>query len=300
MSDVSVIGDVRSLQEEQFSPSSKVDMVGEHRRAKQKADRAGLMGNHQRCWLWGRNAVLETLQAARWKPLELIVSRQLPRSVLAQVEPLAHALKIPLMPVEAERLTELCHARDHQGLAARMPPFPYQSVSDLLESAHSPALLVLLDCVQDPFNLGAICRAAHVFGADGVLMGARNQVEITSQVARSSAGAINRLNIARGDSAADIAKLLRTRGVQVVGTSPKQATLLPLFDFRQPVAIVIGNEGAGMSDAVLAECDALVTIPQATTFDSLNAAVSAGVILYEAHRQRLSLGATGPGSGISR
>jgi 23S rRNA (guanosine2251-2'-O)-methyltransferase len=259
-------------------------MVGQ-RRKKQRSKKA-MMGNHQNSWLRGRNAIVETLEAGRWLPNELVLSDQLAEEAHKPIVDSATVLQVPFEIVSHERVTQLCGARDHQGVIARMPPFPYLDVESVIEQASELPLFLILDSLQDPFNFGSVCRSAGVFGVSGVFVAETGQAEVNSQVARSSAGAINRLKIARSQSLIETTDLLNKSGVRVVATSPHAKRRIDELDCSEPLAVVIGNEGAGVSEELLARCDELVTIPQATGFESLNAAVSTGIVLYEIHRQR--------------
>jgi 23S rRNA (guanosine2251-2'-O)-methyltransferase len=261
-------------------------MVGQ-RRKKQRSKKA-MMGNHQKSWLHGRNAIVETLEAGRWLPYELVLSEQLTEEVSKAIIDAASVLQVPFEIASHERLTQLCHARDHQGVIARMPPYPYLDVATVIERASDPGLFLILDRLQDPFNFGSVCRSASVFGVDGVFVAEADQADVNSQVARSSAGAINRLRIARDESLAETADRLKSAGVQTVATSSRAEIQVDQLDCTIPTAVIIGNEGAGVSDELLERCDQLVTIPQATGFESLNAAVSTGIVLYEIHRQRIA------------
>lgn len=245
-----------------------------------------MMGNHQKSWLHGRNAIVETLEAGRWLPNELVLSEQLAEEIVRPIIDAASVLQVPFEVAPHERLTQLCHARDHQGVIARMPPYPYLDVTAVIERASVPGLFLVLDRLQDPFNFGSVCRSASVFGVDGVFVAEAGQAEVNSQVARSSVGAINRLKIARDECLSAIADRLKSAGVQTVATSPRAERHVDQLDCTIPTAVIIGNEGAGVSDELLSRCDNLVTIPQATGFESLNAAVSTGIVLYEIHRQR--------------
>lgn len=288
-------------------------MVGQRRRSPR---RKRLAGNHQRSWLWGRNAVIETLRAGRWMPLELVLADSADATLAAQVRDFAEAGDVPLKVETTDRLTDLVHARDHQGLLARMPEFPYSSVRDILEQAAeharhvsrgpelefnvenqtgadktnqplaAPELCLILDAIQDPFNFGAICRVACIYGVDGVITGSHSQAEVTPHVVRSSAGAVSRLDIARVEELADSVTEFKTAGFKVVGTSPRAELTIDQSDLTGPLAFIIGSEGPGLGETLEAECDELVRIPQAVSFDSLNAAVSAGILCYEIHRQR--------------
>jgi 23S rRNA (guanosine2251-2'-O)-methyltransferase len=147
-------------------------------------------------------------------------------------------------------------------------------------------LCVLLDRVQDPYNFGAMLRSAEVFAADAVFIGEREQVGVTSMVARSSAGAVNRVPIVRVAELEAAADRLRARGLTLVGASEKGEGILTGVDFTRPVAVMIGSEGVGIRDSLTSRCERLVRIPQAGRIGSLNAAVAASIFLYEARRQR--------------
>ena len=129
-------------------------------------------------------------------------------------------------------------------------------------------------------------RSAHVLGVDALFVPTHGQVPVTALVARSSAGAVSHMRIAQADDLLKLSKLLRSRGVRLIGTSQHAHQPVDACDLKSASAIVIGNEGSGIRDELLAACDELVTIPQFGTVESLNAAVSAGILFYEAQRQR--------------
>lgn len=248
-----------------------------------------LMGSHQKCWLWGRNVVLETLRAAVWKPHELLHAPDLAPAVLDEVRRLAAERNIPLASATDSRFRDLIRAEDHQGLAARMPPFPYRDGVDVLAGLGAKPFVLLLDGIQDPFNFGAILRSAEILGVDAVFVGEARQAEVTAQVVRSSAGAVNHLALARVESLAGIAEELRSRGVPVWAASEKGTRPPWEIDLSGATALVIGNEGTGVSAELAARCDGALSIPQPGRTNSLNAAVAAGILCYEIHRQRSGL-----------
>lgn len=254
-----------------------------HRRGKGKQK---LLGSHQKCWIWGRNLVLETLAAGRWRILDLHLSDDLPASQREAAFRLAHERGLAPVTGDAESLTRLCHSSEHQGFLARMTEFPYEPAEALLAALPARPFCVVLDGIQDPYNFGAIVRSAEVFGADAVFIGERGQVGVTSMVARSSVGAVNRIPIGRVPDLVALARELKARGVAVVGASEKAERALMTCDLRGGTAIVIGNEGVGPTPGMLACCDPLVAIPQVGRIGSLNAAVAAGIFFYEVRRQR--------------
>ena len=258
-------------------------MVERYRRRNAKS---AMLGNHQKCWLWGRHVVTETLRAARWPVLELHAIDRLTEQELAFVEQWSHSTGGVLTVGSFDRLTKLCHSREHQGFLAKMAEFPYDSVDEAFANASQPALFGLLDGLQDPHNFGAVIRSAHVLGVGALFVSTRGQVAVTSQVARSSAGAVNHIPIAQAEDVVSLAAEMRTRGIRVIGTSQLAARTIDSCDLTHAVAIAIGNEGVGISQELLAECDELVRIPQFGAVESLNASVSAGILFYEAQRQR--------------
>jgi 23S rRNA (guanosine2251-2'-O)-methyltransferase len=258
---------------------------------KRKKNRRGvaLAGSHQRCWLWGRNAVLETLRAERWQPFELIVAERLDPAIRSEITALAESRGIDLQKLPFDELTQRCRSTEHQGLMAKMPEFPYASLDEVTATrADSPAppFVVVLDSIQDPHNFGAIVRSAEVLGASGVIVGERSQSDVTPHVARTSAGAVNHVPIARVDDLGAAVATLRERGFQVLGAAGEAEREIQQLDCTGPLALVIGNEGTGLSEELRGLCDELVRIPQVGRTESLNAAVAAGILCYEVRRQR--------------
>lgn len=252
-----------------------------------RSSKQPLLGSHQRSWIWGRNLVTETLRAGRWTPYEL----RLTPDVEAELHELAALRDVPIEIETPARLTQLCGATDHQGVLAKMPPFPYAAADELLKavqasSGERPPFFVITDHLQDPYNFGAIVRNAECFGAAGVFIPTDKQVGVTSQVARSSVGAVNHLPIARVEHLLPFAEQLQQQGITLVAASEHATTSLHEADLSGPIAIVIGNEGVGIDKSLLAKCDLAVRIPLAGSVNSLNAAVASGILLYEAARQR--------------
>lgn len=262
-------------------------MVERSRRGKGKHKRqAKLLGSHQRCWLWGRVLVGETLRAGRWNILELFLADDLPPDQKRTATRRAAELGVAVSAESRDALTRRCRSAEHQGYVARMSPFPYANLDDVLPTRFAKSLFVILDSIQDPYNFGAILRSAEVFGADAVFVGDRHQAEVSSMVARSSAGAINRVPIVRVANLVSLVESLKSLDMTVVGTSEhaKQTT----WDVRlsPPIAIVIGNEGSGIGPELLAACDRVIRIPHQGDIGSLNAAAAAAVLLHEIRRQQ--------------
>lgn len=259
-------------------------MVGRSRR--KRRSKKPLLGSHQRCWIWGRHLVLETLKAGKWPIYELRIAKELAQEECVAACRLADELRVPYEIESTETLTKRSGCRDHQGYLAKMPPYPYDTLEALDKDWPDRPLFLLPDGIQDPFNFGAMLRSAEIFGTDAVLIGLRNQTGITSQAARSSAGAVNYLKIIREENLQNVLTAWKNRGVKIVGASEKSAVPLHQVDFTEPVALVIGNEGTGISPEILSQCDQVAAIPQSGRVGSLNAAVSAGILFYEVKRQR--------------
>lgn len=244
------------------------------------------MGSHQRCWLWGRRLVLDTLRAGRWPIVELRIADGLDESGREVVTRLAAQAGVPVHTAAAERLTQLCGAADHQGVLAKMRPFPYRSLGDVLAGDSHPAALAILDRMQDPFNFGAVIRAAEVLGMDGLIVGAIAQAEVGSQVARSSAGAVNHLPLVQVSDLVATADELRRRGAVLIAAAVHAHDAVCERSLTGPTVFVLGNEHSGIDPPLLERCDAAVRIPQSGRTESLNVAVAAGILFYELQRQR--------------
>lgn len=245
-----------------------------------------LLGNHQKCWIWGRNAVRETLSAGFWPIYELHLSDRLMTKDREQIEQQATLLSVPVFISTDKELTQKCRASDHQGMIAKMAPFPYTSIDFFNQQEITSPLYLILDRIQDPFNFGAIIRSAEIMGADAIFSGTHEQCEVTSLVCRTSAGAVNHVPLVQTSDLVSLCREWKKNGLRVVGTAMQAAEVLTDYDFRQPTAMIVGNEGTGISPDLLEECTDLVRIPQQGRTESLNVAVSASIILYEASRQR--------------
>ncbi|MDA0835787.1 MAG: 23S rRNA (guanosine(2251)-2'-O)-methyltransferase RlmB [Planctomycetota bacterium] len=259
-------------------------MVERYRRGKGKQQ---LLGSHQKCWIWGRHLVRETLSAGYWPILELLIADDLPEHDRSDVHHLSEERQIPLKQMPTDRLTQLGHTSEHQGYLAKMPPYPYREPIDLLADGVAAGAFLLLDRIQDPHNFGAIIRSAEVLGMDGIFVGSQEQVPVTSLVARSSAGAVNHLPMAQTDNLVNWAgRLQREFGYELIGAHQEATTEIWNVDLAGPVVFIIGNEGTGIRSELMELCDRRIRIPQQGSVSSLNAAVAAGILCYETRRQR--------------
>jgi len=210
----------------------------------------------------------------------------------AEIDELVQAAKERRVSVEfrpRRMVAELAEGGVHQGIVAIAGRYRYASVDDLLEVANQagqPALIVLLDGITDPHNLGAIARSVEVLGAHGVVIPARGSASVTPGAVKASAGATERVRIAEVQNLLRAIDTLRDAGVRVLGAGAGDGERLDQVDFNRPIALVIGAEGKGMREAVARRCDGLFHIPQRGEVSSLNASVAAAIALYEAARQR--------------
>ena len=173
-----------------------------------------------------------------------------------------------------------------QGIIAFTAPVDYADAGDLIENASDDALMLVLDGVEDPRNLGAVLRSAECAGVDGVFIPERRAVGLNDTVAKSSAGAIEYVKVAKVANLNRLIEKLKERGVWVVGTSGEAETSYADWDWTRPSAIVLGAEGSGLHRLVAENCDMLVKIPMYGKIDSLNVSVAAAVIMFEVRRQR--------------
>ncbi|MCA9085396.1 MAG: 23S rRNA (guanosine(2251)-2'-O)-methyltransferase RlmB [Planctomycetaceae bacterium] len=256
-----------------------------------KSRRKQLDVSHQKNWLTGRYAVMEALRAGRWLPDELYAVDDLPEELQSQLNQLHRNHPCPLHIVSHERLTQLCHSSHHQGIAARMRPYPYYPEIDLprlIQSASSPPLLLLCDRIQDTFNLGAILRCCDAMSVTAVVIGHRDQAGVTPQVARSSSGAVNHVPIIRSDNLNTFVESLQKQQFLIAAASEKSPEDCWSQPLNAPLALIIGSEAHGVDDQLLQQCDLRLRIPMLGNVESLNAAVATGILLYEIRRQQRS------------
>jgi 23S rRNA (guanosine2251-2'-O)-methyltransferase len=236
----------------------------------------------------GRNPVLECLRAgvpatALYVALGAQADERLTESVTLAADSGIAILEVPRTDLDRMTTNGL-----HQGIALQVPPYEYLHPDELLEVAleSPPALLVALDNISDPRNLGAIVRSVAAFGGHGVLIPQRRSASVTAVAWRTSAGAAARIPIARATNLNRTLKDWAARGLQLVGLDADGDTVVDDLDATGPLVMVVGSEGKGLSRLVRQNCDAVVSIPMAGVGESLNASVAAGVVLAEIARQR--------------
>ena len=238
--------------------------------------------------LEGRNAVTEALSAGRTID-KLFVADGDTDKALARICAMAKQAGAVVVPTDRRKLDLMSATGAHQGVIAMVAAHAYASIEDILQKAAGAGenpLIVICDELSDPHNLGAIIRTAECAGAHGVIIPKRRSVGLTAVVGKASAGALEYLPVARVSNIAAAIDTLKKAGVWVCGTAAEGDTSLYRADLKGPAAIVIGNEGQGMSRLVSERCDFKVSIPMKGSISSLNASAAAAIMLYEAVRQR--------------
>jgi len=225
--------------------------------------------------VYGRNPVREALRGARAVSNIWATESTRRESWLANLTAPVHVAPAP----EIERR---CGAASHQGICAEVAPFRYADAAELL--AVREALIVALDQVQDPQNLGAICRSAECAGAAGVVLPARRSAEITPAVCKASAGAVEHLPVARVRNLADFLEQAKQAGMWCYGAQAGGPVSYDSVDYSGGAVIVLGSEGRGLRARVAAACDQLISIPLRARIESLSVSAAAAVLLYEARR----------------
>lgn len=237
----------------------------------------------------GRNAVTEAIRSGRTINKVFLADGDTDRA-LGRLAAMAKEAGAVVVRIDRRKLNEMSQTGAHQGIMASVAVHDYATIDDILAAAEAKGeapLIVLCDELSDPHNLGAILRTAECAGAHGVIIPKRRSAGLTSVVAKTSAGAVSYLPVARVPNLPALLKELKEQGVWVFGTAAGGTTDLYHADLKGPAAIVIGSEGEGMSRLVEENCDFLVSIPMKGGLNSLNASAAAAILLYEAVRQRM-------------
>ena len=236
----------------------------------------------------GRNAVIEALRAGTAVD-KVYIAKGETDATLGHIASTARGKGIVVVEADRRKLDAMSVTHSHQGVIAVAAVREYASVSDILQSARDKGeapLVVVCDELSDPHNLGAVIRTAEAAGAHGVIIPKRRSAGLTAIVAKTSAGAVSYLPVARVANLTALLRELKEEGLWVFGTTADGSTSLYQADLKGPAAIVIGSEGDGMSRLARENCDFLVSIPMKGRISSLNASAAAAVLLYEAVRQR--------------
>lgn len=242
----------------------------------------------------GRNPVIECLHARVPATALYIAQGTRNDDRLTEAVQLAHSRSIPLIEVPRLELDSMTGNGLHQGVGLQIPPFEYADVFDLISTvadSKEQGMIVVLDNITDPRNLGAVIRSTAAFGGQGVVIPERRSASVTAVAWRTSAGTAARLPVAKATNITRALKEFQQNGYQVVGLDAGGDTTYDSYDGTGPVVIVVGSEGKGLSRLVRETCDVLVSVPTTSWVESLNASVAAGVVLSEFSRQRRVAGA---------
>ena len=238
----------------------------------------------------GRNAVLELLESDR-DINKIFISDGEKHGSINKIIALAREKQIIINEVTKAKLNQMSQTENNQGVIAIVPPFNYCELEDILDLAknrkENPFVLIL-DGIEDPHNLGSIIRTAETAGVHGIIIPKRRAASVNSTVSKVSAGAVEHMKIARVNNINDAMKTLKENDIWICGTDMNTDKYFYEEDFTGGIGIVIGSEGYGMSKLVKENCDFLVKIPMKGKITSLNASVSAGIVVYEVVRQRES------------
>lgn len=238
----------------------------------------------------GRNAVIEALRAGTAID-KIYLAKGDTDSALGHIANTARVNGVVVVNADRRKLDEMSRTHAHQGVIAVAAVREYASIEDIFQRAEEQGeapLIVLCDELSDPHNLGAVIRTAECAGAHGVVIPKRRSAGLTAIVAKTSAGAVSHIPVARVPNLTALMKELQKRGVWIFGAEMNGTTSLYEADLKGPAAIVIGSEGSGMSRLVAETCDFTVSIPMKGKINSLNASAAAAILLYEAVRQRLN------------
>ena len=237
--------------------------------------------------IFGRNPVIEAIKSG--KEIEKIYVSKTAGGNISKIINFAKEAGIVVSTTDNDTLSELAGSRNHQGIVALSAVYQYFEVEDLLEYAEQKKekpFLLILDEITDPHNLGAIIRSAEAFGVHGIIIPKRRAVGVNATVVKTSAGAVEHMKIAKVSNINNTIRNLKERGLWIVGTDVNGGKSFEEIDYDFPVALVIGNEGKGVSKLVLQNCDFVVKIPMKGKINSLNASVAASLLIYQVVSKR--------------
>jgi 23S rRNA (guanosine2251-2'-O)-methyltransferase len=236
----------------------------------------------------GRNSVLELLESGK-DINKIFVSKGEKHGSINKIYAIAKERKIIVVEKDKRQMEEMAQTQNYQGVIAIVPPFEYCEIEDILNEAKKrkeEPFVLILDGIEDPHNLGSIIRTAETAGVHGIIIPKRRAASVNSTVSKVSAGAVEYMKIARVNNINETIRYLKEQDVWICGTDMDTNTIYTKQDYKMPIAIVIGSEGFGMSRLVKENCDFLVKIPMKGRITSLNASVSAGIIMYEVVKNR--------------
>ena len=236
----------------------------------------------------GRNSVLELLESGK-DINKIYIQMGEKHGSINTIISKAKENGVVTVQMEKTKMDRMSQTHNHQGVIAIVPPYEYCLVEDILEEAkikNEKPFILILDGIEDPHNLGSIIRTAETAGVHGIIIPKRRAASVNSTVNKTSAGAVQYMKIARVNNINETIKYLKEHDVWVCGTDMNTNLYYYEEDYKIPIAFVIGSEGFGISRLVKENCDFLVKIPMKGKINSLNASVSAGIVMYEAVKQR--------------
>ena len=237
----------------------------------------------------GRNSVIELLESGK-DVNKIFIEKGEKHGSIYKIIAMAKERKIVLVEKDKKQMEEITQNKNYQGVIAIIPPFEYCELEDILNKAkekNEEPFVLILDGIEDPHNLGSIIRTAETAGVHGIIIPKRRAASVNSTVAKVSSGAIEHMLVARVNNISDAIEKLKEKGLWICGTDISTNKYYYEQDLKGPIGIVIGNEGKGIGKKVKNNCDFLVKIPMLGKVTSLNASVSAGIIIYEALKQRM-------------
>lgn len=235
-------------------------------------------------YVYGKNVVRQLLQDNK-KIHEILMMEGLKEK---ELEKLIQSRKIPIRVMNRKAMDKVLNASNHQGIAASIDEYKVYSIDEITASIPKGKmpLLIMLDGLEDPHNLGAILRTADCVNADGIIIGKHRSVQLTPTVAKVSTGAIDTVKVATVTNLSQTLKQLKKEGYWVVGADIENARDYREGQYDLPLVLVIGSEGFGISDLVKKQCDYMIALPMAGSVTSLNASVAAGILMYEIYSKR--------------
>ena len=236
----------------------------------------------------GRNSVIELLKSGK-DINKLFVQRGEKHGSILEIIKLAKNNKVIITEIDKSKLDKMSQTHNHQGVIAIIPPYEYCEVDDILQNAkqkNEDPFILILDQIEDPHNLGSIIRTAECSGVHGIIIPKRRAAQVNSTVNKTSAGAAEYVKIARVNNLNETINYLKEKNIWIYGTDAQGSSYYDEQDYKGGIGIVIGSEGFGMSRLVRENCDFLIKIPMKGKINSLNASVSAAIVMYEVMKRR--------------
>ncbi len=239
-------------------------------------------------YIIGMNPIIEAIQSNHYIN-KIYIAEGMQKSKIEKLTSVAKENKIFIQFVPRKKIDQLTQSKGHQGIVATIAAYKYYDIYEILENIKKEQLmplLIMLDEIEDPHNLGSILRTADVVGANGIIIPERRSVGLTSTIAKTSAGAVEYVPVARVTNLTQTLEVLKKEGFWIVGADALSNKYYTEVDYKMPICLVIGSEGKGISRLVKEKCDFIVKLPMKGHVNSLNASVAASIIMYEIYKQR--------------